>query len=150
MQDRPQTAAFTQRNETVEKRLSITAVLLASFGCNYDPRPVPLLQRNEDFHRVDAGRSGVWVEPAGIVDCGGAEATSGVVSWNFGKRAGIGAVRIDLRAPESAQATVFAQGQAKGSAQTGPWLRPGLRFLAVDMRTGRTLAGTEVSRYSCG
>lgn len=121
------------------------------FGCNYDPRPGARINgASASTPPAAVERRGIWIQPSEIIDCGATVGTSGKVTWNFADQAGIAQVQVNVQSQDSDTAIPFAGGGVQGSALTGPWLRPGLRFTALDAGNGRTLGFVELRAYPCG
>ena len=56
---------------------------------------------------------------------------------------------IDLYVSDGNKETLFAQGQAIGSAKTGFWTYPGTRFIIKDSKNNKTLEDFAMSGPKC-
>ena len=69
------------------------------------------------------------------------------VTWNV-KPAGIHSIKIFAQATGGVE-TLFVEGAAEGSADTGPWVEPGLVLRLRDGDSGKEIADLTVKGKKC-
>lgn len=88
----------------------------------------------------------ISIDPATMKSCDGIVAT---VHWNASK-VGINANSTEIWVgPSDGDTKVFSAGGASGDTQTGPWARPGTRFLLKNKQDGKVLGEAIVGGPAC-
>lgn len=136
--------------------LLMSSVVLTA--CNYDPmqpqtqQPAQPQQPRAAAPAADpvpAERRGAWALPQAVRTCDVAQGVSGSINWNYSDTPGIVKVLINIPDDRGAGEVRFAEGTAIGSKTTGPWLRPGLKFIVRNAADNGELDTVELATAPC-
>jgi hypothetical protein len=94
------------------------------------------------------GSSTLTLKPGHVFACEGRDRAVSTVSWSSTDPTMKG-VTIKVQAPEGGERKVFAEGGAKGSAETGDWVTAGVKFIMVASDSGKDLATHVVTAFPC-
>lgn len=94
------------------------------------------------------GPNSLQVAPGHVFACDGRDRTVSTITWSSTDPA-VQGVTIKVQSQDDAEAKVFTQGGAKGSAETGDWVVAGVRIFMIDSDSGAELASTEISALPC-
>lgn len=135
---------------SLKRTLVIASALLALAGCQKESAPpVPAqLGNGASVSQTIATKSGsaISVDPATMKSCDSIVAT---VHWDAGK-AGISTDSTEIWVgPSDADTKLFSAGGETGETKTGPWVRPGTRFLLKNKQDGRVLDEAIIGGPAC-
>jgi len=128
----------------------MAAAALALAACQQQSAPSAAAQPGSSAATPQAitakSSPAISVDPASMKNCDGSVAT---VKWDASK-AGVSTDGTEIWTGASdADAKLFSAGGATGQTQTGPWSRPGTRFVLKNKQDGKVLGDAVIGGPEC-